>query len=449
MKKLFLYLSIACFAFSYVACASSDKPKTTQTAATQKKSKPQTTIKTAPSKTSFADVGVKDIEAASKDIDTALKMADDDQLDSAIAILQKTVKSHPKAFIAHYDLGLLLERKTDIATAKAAYEAALNAEPNFYIALLALVRIDIRNGNTANAIQVANLWLTKHSDIFNYHYAKIEALIADKQYEDAISLCRSLLKTDEANARLRYYLASAEFEKKRFRLADFIIGESLDITPNDPDALFLRARIYDALRTEDVALIPQIASTLDEVLKLNSDHLEALWMRANIYYNASNYKKAEEMYRHMLRINPNLVGAHINLANTLKTVDRGPEAETLLLRAKELDPYYALVDFSLGTLYLNFELIKLPLKDMERLQKAKQYFESAETLWTSKNDKDLAKGYIRTTNDAIETLQAMLDAEALFGPSTDESDESTESSENSESPESPENSESSNSFRVD
>lgn len=429
MKRFFLLLFIAAISSAASACAS-DNNKTAQTAASAK-AKTGAAKSAAPtagkSQSSFAQAAVKDIEAASADIESALSLADSNQIDAAISSLKQTLKTYPKAFIAHYDLGLLYERKPDETSARSAYAAALGAEPNFYPALMALIRIDIRSGKTSSAIQTANQWIAKHPDIFSYNYAKIEALIADGQYEDAISQCRSLLKKDEANARLRYYLASAEFEKGRYRLADFIIGESLDITPNDAEALFLRARIYDALSIEEVALIPQIASTLDEVIGLNPNYIEALWMRANIYYNASNYTKAEEMYRHILKLDPNHVGAHINLANTLKTVDKGPEAETLLKRAKQLAPDYALVDFSFGTLYLNFELIKLPMKDMDRLALAKQHFETAESLSASKDDKTLAKGYIRTTNDAIETLQAMLDAEALFGTSSENEGESSSS----------------------
>ena len=140
-----------------------------------------------------------------------------------------------------------------------------------------------------------------------------------------------------------------------------------------------------------------------------------------IYYEASNYAKAEEYFKHIIELNPSTVGAYINLANTYKTVDRGPEAETLLKKAKELDPHDGLVDFALGTLYLNTELIKLPgMNDMDRLHLARTQFENAQKNWTSKDDITLAKGYIKTTDDAIETLQAMLDAEALFGSSSEE-----------------------------
>jgi hypothetical protein len=54
---------------------------------------------------------------------------------------------------------------------------------------------------------------------------------------------------------------------------------------------------------------------------------------------------------------------------------------------------------------------------MDRLKLARTQCEYAQKNWSSKEDVALAKGYIRTTDDAIETLQAMLDAQALFGDS--------------------------------
>ena len=44
----------------------------------------------------------------------------------------------------------------------------------------------------------------------------------------------------------------------------------------------------------------------------------------------------------------------------------------------------------------------------------------------------LAKGYIRTTDDAIETLQAALDAEALFGSFSESGEEEAGAGESGE-----------------
>lgn len=371
----------------------------------------------------YGAVAMKAVDDSATDVENALEQADKGNTSLAITSLKSTVKKYPKSFIAHYDLGILYERQSDDIQARAEYRSALSVEPNFTPALIQLVRLDIRNNNISGANSIADQYIKDNPKTFDHNYAKIEVLIANKDYDEAITLCRSLLQKDEANATLRYYLAATEYERGRYRLAEFIIGESLEIDPNDPEALFMRARIHQALSEEDVSLVPSIASDLDRVIDLNPDHLEALWMRGVIYYEASNYRKAEEYFRAMIELSPKTVSGYINLANTLKTLDRGPEAEKLLKQAKTLDPNNGLVDFSLGTLYLNTELIKLPnMKEMDRLKLARVQFENAQKNWTSKDDIELAKGYIRTTDDAIESLQAMLDAEALFKSSSSSSD---------------------------
>ncbi len=364
------------------------------------------------------------IDASAKDVEAALETAKKGNVSTAITSLKSVTDKNPKAFLGFYNLGVLYERQLFTSKAKEAYENALKAEPRFTQALIQLVRLNVRNGNKSEAISVANRYISANPGVFEHNYAKLEALIANGQYDESIALVRVLLKRDEANAKLRYYLALAEFHKKRYRLAEFMVNESLEIDNDDFEALFLLARIHDVLSEEDVALIPGVASTLDRVLELNPDHVEALWRRGVIYYEASNYTKAEEFFRHVIELNPSIVGAYIDLANTLKTQNKGPEAEQLLNKAKTLDPRNGLVDFAMGTLYLNFELIELPgMDNMARLKKAKTCFETAQANWTSKDDKDLAKGYIRTTDDAIETLEVMLANEAfLRSTSSDDSE---------------------------
>ncbi|MBQ9816094.1 MAG: tetratricopeptide repeat protein [Proteobacteria bacterium] len=413
-KSMIGWLLIASLALC--SCASDKSSKTTNTAASAKQD--SKSAGGSSKKATRSVYNVENIDASAAEVEMALKSAESGNVSTAITTLKNVTSKNPKAFLGFYNLGILQERQLDYASARTSYENALRAEPKFSPALLQLARIDIRNGNPGAAISTANQYITANPDVFEHNYAKLEGMIASKQYDDTIALIRVLLKQDEANSKLRYYLAETEFERGRYRLAEFIIGESLEIDPDDYEALFMKAKIHDALSEEDVALIPGIASTLDQVLKLNPDHLEALWMRGNIYYEASNYQKAEEYFRHIISLNPSTVGAYINLANTLKTLDRGPEAEELLKKAKSLDPKDGLVDFALGTLYLNIELIHLPsMKDMDRLKLARTQFENAQKNWSSKEDVALAKGYIRTTDDAIETLQAMLDAQALFGDS--------------------------------
>ncbi len=431
MSHKFIIVGLLLTSLAFSACSKDNKPTNTAASESSKSSsakKKASADNASTDKAKRTSYNVDAIDQASVEIEAAINTAKNGNTATAISSLKQITSKNPKAFLGYFNLGVLYERQLDSTNARTAYENALRAEPKFTPALIQLVRLLIRANNISSAISIANQYITANPDVFEHNYAKLEAMIAGGQYEDTITLVRSLLKRDEANPKLRYYLALAEFHKKRYRLAEFMITEALEIDPDDYEALFLRARIHDALSEEDVSLIPGIASTLDKVLEFNPDHIEALWMRGVIYYEASNYTKAEEFFRHIIELNPSIVGAYIDLANTLKTVDRGPEAEQLLQKAKQLDPNDGLVDFALGTLYLNIELIQLPgRKDMDRLKLARTQFENAQKHWTSKDDIALAKGYIRTTDDAIETLQAMLDAEALFGSSPAPDDSSNDS----------------------
>jgi len=369
---------------------------------------------------------VNTVLEASGAIEQALAEADAGNPRGAIVELQEVVKRSPKAFLAHHNIGILHERLGETQNARAAYEQALRAEPNYSPALLNLVRLDIRDGSPSAALATANRYLQQNPSNFEHNYARLEALVANRQFDDAVGSIRTLLKSDEANPTLRYYLAKAEYARGRLRLADFIVSESLEIAPEDADALFLRAKIHHALSSDDISLVPGIATTLDEVLRLSPDHVEALWMRGIIFYEANNIDRAEAYFRRVIALSPKLVEGYINLANALKTNNRGQEAEQHLKRAAELSPKNGDVDFAFGTLYFNIELIELPgRQDMDRLKLAKTYFEAAASNWTDKADVALARRFIKTTDDAIETLQMMIDAESLFATPPPEDEETS------------------------
>jgi tetratricopeptide (TPR) repeat protein len=185
------------------------------------------------------------------------------------------------------------------------------------------------------------------------------------------------------------------------------------------------------LSLTDATYATTLSSEYDRVLELQPNHVEALWRRGILYYQANDYTNAEATFRKMINIAPNIYQGYVNLANVLKTINRGPEAESYLKKANELSPENSEIAFAFGTLYMNTEIITLPgVDDLERLKNARSYFESAISYTTDKAEIKLFKGYIKTTDDAIETLQAMREAEALFGPSS--STEETSASENAE-----------------
>lgn len=410
-KHLIFIMAAGLCVASVTACATT--PKDSKSATDTSTSSDTPTDKTPKKKT--IQYNVDALKDAELDIENALAKIHKGDNAGAITALENVAKKSPKAFLAQHNLGILYEHNQDEAKARQAYTAALVAEPKYTPSLMNLVRIDIRKGDVNAALQTAERYVSKTPDAFEHNYPHLEALIANQRYDVVTTEVRRLLKIDEANAKLRYYLALNEFSRKQYHLADFILNESLGIEAEDPEALFLRARIYDALSAEEITLVPKISETLDHVIRIDPYHSEALWMRGIIYYEANSLEQAEDHFRRVLALNPALADSYINLGNVLKTQNRGPEAEKNLLRAKELAPKNGLVDFSLGMLYLSTETIDLPaVKDMDRLKIARKNFQDAEKNWSNRDDIALAKRYIKTTDDAIETLQTMLDAEAFF-----------------------------------
>ena len=139
-KSLFRWLFVAAMTVMVPACASSNKTSETAATKSKKSSKKGKKLGNNVARTVY---NVDAIDAASTDIENALATASQGNVPAAIVALQNIAKKNPKAFLAHYNLGILQERQHDDAAARAAYEAALNAEPNFSPALMQMVRMDI------------------------------------------------------------------------------------------------------------------------------------------------------------------------------------------------------------------------------------------------------------------------------------------------------------------
>jgi len=443
-KHFFLRALSLAACCALVACSSSDK--NTKTAADQTKTQAQSsndsaTTTTTQTTTAKTDDSVSPVEKEKKavaayntessnenirvatDIENALRYAHDNNKTAAIQTLDAAAKKSPKAFLVPYNKGLIYEWSGDTNNAAAAYEAALRIEPKFSPALLNLVRLKVSQNQAQAALTVASSYVSNYPDAFDHNIAKLEAMIALKQYDNAVNEARRLLKIDEANPELRYEIALAEYNRNRLNLAEFVVGEALEITPDYVDALFLKARIHHRLVATEPTYATGLAGELDRVLELQPDHIEALWMRGIIYYEANDYTNAEATFRKVIAYAPNLAEGYVNLANVLKTLNKGPEAETNLKKAEQLSPNNPNVEFSFGTLYLNTAIIELPgVDDMDRLNNAKARFQAAASHTTDKAEIKIFNGYIRTTDDAIEALEAAREAEALFGDDEESSD---------------------------
>jgi Tfp pilus assembly protein PilF len=106
---------------------------------------------------------------------------------------------------------------------------------------------------------------------------------------------------------------------------------------------------------------------LNELLKTEPRHADALALLASLEHQAGNYQAAAEAYRKALDIQPRNVLALNNLAFLLvENLGRPDEGLQLAQKAKELAPESAAVDDTLGWAYYHKGLYGSAVQHLER-----------------------------------------------------------------------------------
>jgi len=230
--------------------------------------------------------------------------------------------------------------------------------------------------------------------------------LASGRNDEVLRQARELLRRDETSARLRYYMAAAEYAAKRYRLAAYIIEGAIEIQDDDPEVFYLQGLIWLAL---DAPLDARLS--LERAVSLRAEFPEAQVALGQVYYETRNFEEAEAAFLQALRSAPEMREAYLNLGNALKAQGRGDEAEAAFLRALELSPSWGDAAFSLGSLYLAQEVIELSKwSGLERLEEALRMVERARSLWRDADALQMADEFLTKVNTAIVIKKAELEA---------------------------------------
>jgi tetratricopeptide (TPR) repeat protein len=341
-------------------------------------SAPTNTPKSAPPSVNYQETS----DGTRADIDKALTLAANGQTDAALTSLRATLDADPKAFLAAYNIAVLLDQQDKPRDATSFYERTLSIEPDFTPALLNLARITIRDGNSP--LDLIDRHIALRPDNIGHKLTRLDALIALGRPEDAIADARAVLKLDEANARARYYLAYAHYLRNRFPLSQFIVNGALDIDQTDPEIFFLSGLIHISLEE-----LPEAAENFRRATELRPDFPEAQNALGLSLYRIRDFDGAEAAFSAAIKYEPTLHEAYLNLGNTLKALARGDDSERAYLKALELKPSWPDAHFSLGTLYLAIDAVPLTAfgttsdDKLKRLDVARAKIEEAQKLWSN------------------------------------------------------------------
>ncbi len=224
------------------------------------------------------------------------------------------VNSRKESEVLYFNLGYVYQNIHDYQAAKAAYELALDVNPNFMNALFNL------------------------ADVYDQ--------IGDSQ--QAVNLYEKVLNLQKNNTQAYINLGIIYGRLKNYDKAVECYTSAIRVNPKEANAYFNLGFVYEITGKIQLAL-----ENYENAIKTNPKHAEAYYNLGNVYASIKDNAKALDAYRKTIALNPNHLNALVNLSivsfqekDYASAIKYGDEARLLGYDApkeylRELDKYRA------------------------------------------------------------------------------------------------------------
>ena len=350
--------------------------------------------------------------------------------DEALARAQAATKAAPDNPTAHYVLGLAQAQLKDNVSAVASFNEVLRLNPRVAAAQLQLSRLQLAQGATAEAVQLAESALRNAPGsaeakltlagglLAQRDVARADPLIDEllKSYPNvsaahALDGLRQLLKKNYSAARTSYEravqleprsfagisgLVAIDMVEKKTDAAQTRVVAALAAAPNDARVLLLASRVYLAVNDQAKAeqslkraievspgdstaysmlgqlyvaqqKLPEARNEFDAVAARNPKNVGARTAAAMLSHQVNNIDDAKRRYREILDLDATAAVAANNLAWILAEEGKDlDEALRLAERAANAAPNRAEIHDTVGWIYYRKELPALAIPPFEK-----------------------------------------------------------------------------------
>lgn len=276
-------------------------------------------------------------------------------LAGAKAAFSRALESDPKAYQAHYSLGVVNERLDDPSAALASYRDSLTIVADYEPAIVAHALLQAHRGkwSEAEAFLEARRINMPNSALVLAALAEIKSLSRDTA--SAQRLAQEALKKDPGCAPAMVTIARDHYRNRRIDLALYALRAILDgfgdhDPPRDRDngeALYLRALIFREEGQRAAAI-----DALKRVVTLRPDLVDARVALAQYYLEAGNASEALPILEGAVRYRAEDIGARLAIGDCYRLLGRINEAKAQLDWVLQRDPSLAQANYNLALLYL-------------------------------------------------------------------------------------------------
>ncbi len=306
-------------------------------------------------------VSKQQILANAANLDAALAMHRQGQLDQAETLYKAILQSQPQHFDALQLLATIAAQRKDSATAVKLFDQALKINPNHANSLN-------NRGNALRdlkrpeqALESYDRALTISPDYVDALYNRGIALRDLKRLEQALeSYNRALaIKPDYADALTNRGNALLELKHPEQALENYDLA--LTIKPDYAEALNSRGNALRDLKCPEQAL-----ESYDKALAIKPDYADALTNRGIALFELECPEQALESYDRALTIKPDYAEALTNRGNALRELNRPEQALESYDRALTIKPGYAEALTNRGNTLLELKRPEQALKSYDR-----------------------------------------------------------------------------------
>jgi Tfp pilus assembly protein PilF len=267
----------------------------------------------------------------------------------------KAIKVDAQAYPAHVAMGVVHERRSEMARALESYSSALAIKPDFGPAISARVRLLLSMGRAAEAETFARGLAAKYPESAAVLAALAEVMSARGDSTSAQELAQKALKKDPDYRPAMVTLARDHYRARRLDLALYTLTAILDgygqenppRDKNNADARLLRALIFKEQGKRKAAI-----DELVVVLGLRPDLVEARLHLAAYMLEAGNATEARPILEEALKYDASNVLVHLNLGDAYRLLGKPKDALDHLTWVSRKDNSLPQTHYNLGLVYL-------------------------------------------------------------------------------------------------
>ena len=291
-----------------------------------------------------------------------------DNKDRAISLLEEAVKADAGLWEAHYNLGVLLADKGDLAVAERHLTTAQQLAPNAEDVAVALSEVRRRRGDAQGAIDALQPFVKANPGASHAPVALIGALREGDKIEQAIAQAQQVLVRHANDSRALSELALSYLDKGEMDTAELLSQEALKADAKSAIAE-RTAGLISLNQGDDAVAFRHFARASELDPKDNTARLNV----ATVLLEAGIYDKAAAEFRTALDAEPENSAAALGLAAARraqgKRDESGPylEAEKLIKGVLEREPHNLDATYNLAVLYADF--LKRPAEASPLLQR--------------------------------------------------------------------------------